>query len=350
VPKPVRIVLPVLLLLVLAAGAGWWWQNHDEPADPDRLILYGNVDVREVRLAFNGAERIARMLVEEGEQVEAGQLLAVLDSERLQARVDQAAAQVAAQQQVVAALEAGTRPEEINRARAELELTEAQNQDAQRSLARIQDLARRQLASPQQVDDAAAAAESAAARVKAAQATLDLALAGPREEDIAAARANQQALEAQLALARRELADAELHAPRAGVIRNRILEPGDMASPQQPVYTLALTDPIRIRAYVDEPDLGKLRPGMAARIATDSFPDKTYRGWLGYISPTAEFTPKSVQTTEVRTSLVYQVQVHVCNPNDEMRLGMPATVTLVLDRTEPSTGRCDDGPPTGPEA
>lgn len=349
-PKPLRIALILAVLLAVVGGAWWWWQGRAETTPAHRLVLYGNVDIREVRLAFNGAERIARMLVEEGERVEADQLLAVLNTGRLQARVDQAAAQVAARRHVVAALEAGTRPEEINRARAELELTEAQNQDAQRSLARIRDLARRQLASPQQVDDAAAAAESAAARVKAAQATLDLALAGPREEDIAAARAEQQALEAQLALVRRELADAELHAPRAGVIRNRILEPGDMASPQQPVYTLALTDPIRIRAYVDEPDLGKLRLGMAARIATDSFPDKTYRGWVGYISPTAEFTPKSVQTTEVRTSLVYQVQVHVCNPNDELRLGMPATVTLESDLAEPAAGRCDDGPPTGPEA
>lgn len=349
-PKPARVVPPVLLLLALAAGAGWWWRNHDDSAAPDRLVLYGNVDIREVRLAFNGAERITRMLVEEGARVEAGQLLAVLDSGRLQARVDQAEAQVAAQRQVVAALEAGTRPEEINRARAELELAEAQNQDAQRSLVRIRDLARRQLASPQQVDAAAAAAESAAARVKAAQATLALALAGPREQDIAAARANLRALEAQLALVRRELADAELHAPRDGVIRNRILEPGDMASPQQPVYTLALTDPIRIRAYVDEPDLGRLRLGMTARIATDSFPGKTYHGWVGYISPTAEFTPKSVQTTEVRTSLVYQVQVHVCNPNDDLRLGMPATVTLEPERTEPAAGRCNDGLPTGPEA
>lgn len=345
-PKPLRIIL-ILVVLLAVAGSAWWWRDHSEVGTPNRLVLYGNVDIREVDLAFNGAERIERMLVEEGERVEVGQLLATLATGRLQARVDQAAAQVAAQQHTVAALEAGTRAEEINRVRAELELAQAQNREAQRSLARIRDLARRQLASPQQVDAAESAAESAAARVKAAQAALDLALAGPRPEDIAAAHAGLRALEAQLALARRELADGELHASSDGVIRNRILEPGDMASPQQPVYTLALTDPIWIRAYVDEADLGKLHPGMTARITTDSFPDKAYRGWIGYISPTAEFTPKSVQTTEVRTSLVYQVRIYACNPQDELRLGMPATVTLALDRAESSAGRCDDGQPTG---
>ena len=105
-----------------------------------------------------------------------------------------------------------------------------------------------------------------------------------------------------------------------------------MASPQQPVYTLALTDPLWVRAYVPGPELGKLRPGMRAVVTTDSYPDARYRGWIGFISPTAEFTPKAVETTEVRTSLVYQVRVFVCNPQDQLRMGMPATITIPLDQ------------------
>ena len=128
----------------------------------------------------------------------------------------------------------------------------------------------------------------------------------------------------------RDLADANLYAPTAGVIQNRILEPGDMASPQTPAYTLALTNPVWVRAYVAEPDLGKIHLGMAAAVATDSYPGKVYEGWVGFISPTAEFTPKSVETTEVRTALVYQVHIYVKNPNNELRLGMPATVTIPL--------------------
>jgi HlyD family secretion protein len=103
-----------------------------------------------------------------------------------------------------------------------------------------------------------------------------------------------------------------------------------MASPQRPVYTLAMTDPLWVRVYVKESDLGRIRPGMRAEVATDSYPNKRYGAWVGYISPTAEFTPKSVETTEVRSSLVYQVRIFVCNPQGELRLGMPATVTIAL--------------------
>ena len=107
-----------------------------------------------------------------------------------------------------------------------------------------------------------------------------------------------------------------------------MLEPGDMASPQKPVFTLALTDPLWVRAYVPSPTSGKMRLGAAAQVTTDSYPGKRYRGWVGFISPTAEFTPKSVETQEVRTALVYQVRVFVCAPQDELRLGMPATVDV----------------------
>jgi HlyD family secretion protein len=103
-----------------------------------------------------------------------------------------------------------------------------------------------------------------------------------------------------------------------------------MASPQAPAYVLALTDPVWVRAYVSEVDLGKIHQGMAAKVRTDSFPGKTYDAWIGFISPTAEFTPKSVETTDVRTSLVYQIRVYVKNPENQLRLGMPATVIIDL--------------------
>ncbi|MHB1099007.1 MAG: efflux RND transporter periplasmic adaptor subunit, partial [Burkholderiales bacterium] len=136
--------------------------------------------------------------------------------------------------------------------------------------------------------------------------------------------------QAGLSLATIDLGDASLYAPSDGIIRDRILEPGDMASPQKPVYTLALTNPVWVRTYVPESDLGRLKLGMAAQVETDSHPGRKYQGWVGYISPSAEFTPKSVETAELRTSLSYQVRIFVCNPLNELRLGMPATVTIPL--------------------
>jgi HlyD family secretion protein len=324
-----RVVI-VLLAMGVAGMGVWWWQTHPPETLTDTLLLYGNVDIRQVNLTFNASEHVASMRAQEGDPVSKGQLLATLDTHRLEPAVARAEAQVQAQREVIARLVAGARPEEIRKARADVEAATAELRDAKRIYQRQRSLATRDIASQQQADDARVAMETAQARLKALQETLQLTIAGPRQEDIAAAKATLKVYEAERALARRELADTELYAPADGIIQNRLLEPGDMASPQRPVYTLALTDPVWVRAYVSEPDLGKIRSGMQAQVSTDSFPDKRYPSWIGFISPTAEFTPKSVQTRELRTRLVYQVRVYVCNPQDELRLGMPATVIIPL--------------------
>jgi HlyD family secretion protein len=161
---------------------------------------------------------------------------------------------------------------------------------------------------------------------------LDLAVLGPRKEDIAENEARLRANEAQAALLQQQLGDSQLLAPTDAVVRTRIMEPGEMATPQSPVFSLAITDPKWVRAYVSEPDLGKLNYGMSATVAVDSFPKRRFDGWIGFISPVAEFTPKAVQTEELRTSLVYEVRVFVKDPGDELRLGMPASVYVALDQ------------------
>ena len=208
--------------------------------------------------------------------------------------------------------------------------------DAKTTLRRLQQLLKAKGTSRQKVDNATATYTAAAEGLEAARQTLDLAIAGPRREDIAEAGAKMQANEAGVALAEKELADTRIYSPADAVIRDRILEPGDMAFPNIPVLTLALTDPLWIRAYVPESDLGKIRPGMKAEITTDSFPGKIYQGWIGFISPTAEFTPKTVETPALRTRLVYQVRVFACNPQGELRLGMPATVQVDLRQKKPA--------------
>lgn len=325
-----RLFILIFVLLAGVAGGGWWYVRQSDSGPAEYLDIYGNVDIREVKLSFNGREHIADMRVDEGDPVRRGQLLATLHPERLSAARDEAKAKVEAQRQIVARLHAGTRAEDIRRARAQLAASQARAVAAGKTYQRLKSLAARELASPEDKDVAEADFKAAQAQVKADQAALDLAIAGPRAEDIAAAEAELQALQAALAFAEQALKDAMLYAPADGIIRERILEPGDMASPLTPVFTLALTDPVWVRAYLPETALGQVRPGMRAAIHTDSFPDKTYRGWVGYISPTAEFTPKTVETPELRTRLVYRMRVYACNPEGELRLGMPATVRLSL--------------------
>jgi multidrug resistance efflux pump len=326
-----KVIVIVLVVIVVGAGALWWHGRDGENDSGPDLILYGNIDIRQVELSFHDPEHVAQMLVEEGDRVTKGQLLAVQELDRFQYAVEIAEARLEAQRQLVSELVTGSRPEDIGKARADVLAAEANVVFAEKEYRRKLELSKKKFASVEQADRARDQLDQARAKLKALKEVLERMLAGPRIEDIAAAEAELKEKDAALKLARRVLADAHLHAPSDGVIQDRILEPGDMADAKTPVYTLALVDPVWARTYVPEKELGKLHPGMSARIMTDSRPGARYPGWVGFISPTAEFTPKAVETPELRTSLVYQVRVFACNPKDELRLGMPVTVVIPLN-------------------
>jgi HlyD family secretion protein len=339
-----RRALIVLLLAIAGGFAGLaWWLTHRNRSS-DELVLYGNVDLRQVDLAFNNSERIAQVLVQEGDRVHSGQIVARLDTSRLTPQVEQAAAQVAAQRQVVERMHNGSRPEEIAQARANVESARADSINARAQYERLDRLSKGSISgavSVQDLENAKAALDVADAKLVVQQRALDLALAGPRKEEVAQAEAQLRGQEAQLAFLRQQLKDCELAAPTDAVVRTRLMEPGEMASPTKAVFSLAIIDPKWVRAYVGERDLGSVHPGMKASVAVDSFPNRRFDGWVGFVSPVAEFTPKTVQTPELRTSLVYEVRVFVNDTKDDLRLGMPATVSLALHQrlaaaTEPA--------------
>lgn len=322
-----RLIAGVAIALCVAAGSAAWWFMRRGDVTSD-LTLYGNVDLRQVSLAFNDSGRINAVLVQEGDKVHKGELIATLDDSLILPLVEQARAQVAAQQAAVNKLHHGTRPEEIAQARANLAAATASAVNARRQYRRTKQLAAKKSASPQDVDAARAAMDVANAQVEVQRKALDLAVAGPRAEDIAQGEAQLRADQAQLLLLQTQLADTKLFAPVDSIVLSRLMEPGEMANPQRPVVSLAVTDPKWVRAYVAEPDLPRVRPGMAAEVRIDGYPHRTFSGWVGFISPVAEFTPKTVETPELRTSLVYEIRVFVKDPHGILRLGMPATVTL----------------------
>ena len=339
-----RLLALLLLAAILgAAGALYWRLNR--PGAAYELQLYGNVDIREVEPAFNDTGHVTRLFVQEGDRVKAGQLIATLDDTRYAAALAQAEGNMRDQQQVLAKLVAGSRPEEIAAAKATMAALGATVKNDEVNYRRAAALAQTGAGTMRQRDDARAALDTATQQYEASRQAYILAVKGPREEDIAAARAAYEADQGAVALARRELVDTRLYAPSDGIVEDRILEPGDMASPSTPVFTIALTSPLWVRAYVAETDLGKIALGMRAAATTDSFPGRVYHGWVGYIAPTAEFTPKTVETTELRTALVYQVRVYVCDARDELRLGMPASVQVDL-RQKPANAAA---PPLGCE-
>ena len=327
----IKIILPLVIIAAVAAGGFAWLRNGKEAAN--ELTLHGNVDIRQVELAFNASGRISAIEVREGDAVRAGQLLARLDTERLRLALQQADAQVAAQQQVVRRLEAGSRPEEIRQARAQREAARVAMDDADNYYRRQQSLVVRNFISQQQADTARFALDKARAQWQAANETARLTELGPRREDIAAARATLLGYEAATAQLRKDIAEGELRAPSDGIIDKRVQEVGDMASPQKTVFALALTDPLWVRVWLPETQLGKVPVGTRATVRTDSHPEKSYEAWIGHVAPSAEFTPKSVETAYIRSSLVYQTRVYVCAGQGELRQGMPATVTIPLDTT-----------------
>jgi HlyD family secretion protein len=329
------VVVVVLLALLLLAFLGW--RRAQVPGDERQLTLFGNVDIRQVSLAFENSDRVAEMRVEEGEHVLAGQVLAVLDTRTLRLRLAQAEAQVGVLQQALLALRHGSRPEEIAQAAAQVAGADAEVERARLQLQRLEGAAAdtgTRAVSPQDLDNARAQWRVALSRLEAQRQAQRLARLGPRQEDVARAEAQLRAALAEGALLRHQIALAELKAPRAAVVRARLLEPGDMATPQRPAYTLALTDPKWVRAYVGEPQLGRIRPGMAAAVSTDAAPEQAMAGRIGFISSVAEFTPKSVQTEALRTDLVYEIRVLVDDPQDRLRLGMPATVRVDLGQAQ----------------
>lgn len=329
----------ILLLVALLGAGGYYYATVTGSKKPGhQLQLYGNVDIRQVEVAFYDTGRIKTIAVHEGDRVKAGQFLAAIDPVRYRADLQRLAAELTRQQQMVQKLERGSRPQEISAARARVKALAAKVVNARLTYGRLLRLYRKKSIARQQVDDARARYYSLREETKAARQALDLAIKGPRAEDIAAARAALRAKEAAVTLARRKLDDTKLYAPADGIIQDRIKEPGDMTFPSTPVLTLADTNPVWVRAYVPEPDLGKIRQGMKASIITDSFPGKKYKGWIGYISPTAEFTPKNVESPVLRTRLVYQIRVYACNPRGELRLGMPATVAIDLQQPLAATG------------
>ena len=324
-----RGLIGALAVLIVLAGVGTYLWHQRGAKDPGAAFsLSGNVDVHQVELAFRVSGRISELKVQEGDQVHAGQVLGQLDPVPFQTDVASATAAVAQAQAQLDKTRTGFRPEEIAQARATVAQRVADVENARVTLQRQQQLVASGLVTHQQIDDAQARLHMSEAALAGARQQLTLELRGSRIEDIETQQAMLAAAKAQLEKAQTALGDATLIAPSAGIISVRAREAGAIVQAGQTVYTLTLNDPVWIRAYVAQPRLGRIKPGMAVKITIDSMPGKQYEGTVGFISPDAEFTPKTVQTEQVRNDLVYRIRVIASDPDNVFRQGMPVTVLV----------------------
>ncbi len=386
--------LPLILILVAVFGAAVYWYTARNGNPEGRILVSGNIELNEVSVAFKTGGRLIERTVNEGDAVRKGQVLARLDQDQLLAQRDresaalsaatiqlaqaetalewqratlagdleQRKADLASSEARLLELRNGARPQEKQEARAVVEAAEAELARAQRDWDRAQTLYKNDDISTAQYDQYRSRWESAASALKQAREREALILAGPRaevidaaerqvqrargalksaeanalelkrrEQELSARRAEIARAKASLAVIEAQLADTVALSPCDGVVLVKAADVSEVLAGGTTVMTVGDIDHPWLRGYVNETDLGKIKIGSRARVTTDSFPGKVYRGRVTFISSEAEFTPKQIQTQAERVKLVYRVKIEVENPARELKSNMPADAEIILE-------------------
>lgn len=323
-----RTVLIMFGVLALMAGGYLYVRTAANQATTSSLRISGNIEAHESVVSFKVQGRIMELLVQEGQYVKQGDLLARLDDDDYRQQVSVDEATVGMRKAELELSVAGSRVQEIQvakqtliDARADLELKRAE-------FRRRQELLAEQGVSDEDIDRAASQLKRAQATYERAKQTHDQVVEGTRKEEIAVRRANLESAREALQMSRLKLNYTVLSAPVSGVVLVRQAELGEVVSAGTPVVTIADVDHLWMRGYLNETDLGRVKWGQSATIHTDTFSDKTYQGRVSFISSQAEFTPKSVETHKERVTLVYRIKIDLDNPNHELKPGMPADAVI----------------------
>jgi HlyD family secretion protein len=388
-----KIIL-IVLIAAVAAGAAYYIYGRLHPANTNTLSVSGNLELTQVDISFKVPGKLIELNVDEGYYVKKGQVIARIDKDQVQSQRtrDEASlnnsqfqydqmetsvqwqrrtlesdvalrtAELRASQARLAALVAGSRPQEIQESRAAVADATAQHEQAQADWARAQDLFKNDDISKQQYDQYRMRLDSTAAVLRESNERLALTVEGPRKEDIDAARADvvraQAAVEsaeanrlelkrreqdvlahradvsrarAQVAITDTQINDTVVVAPIDGVVLVKSAEVGEVLAAGTTVVTIGDIDHPWLRAYINETDLGRIKYGQPAVLKTDSFPGKNYPGRISFIASEAEFTPKQIQTFEERVKLVYRIKIDVDNRSHDLKSNMPVDAEIKIN-------------------
>lgn len=314
----------------IIAGTGLYLACHWSGSAGNAVLVSGNIEVTQTEVSFKIPGRVLERPADEGQVLKEGQLVATLDDTDLKQQAAMREADLSAARAFLSELEAGSRPEEIGQAKAALDAAEADAARLEADDKRQADLFRKEVISQREYDASRAAMETSGARTREFEERYLLIKKGPRAETIAQARAKAEAATQALALAQTQLSYATLSVPVRGVVLSKNVEPGEVVAAGTPVITIGDLRDVWMRAYIDETDLGRVKVGQRAWLTTDTYPGKRYEGSVVFISPEAEFTPKSVQTKKERVKLVYRIKIDVPNPSMELKPGMPADASIEI--------------------
>jgi len=314
--------LATVLVLAAVGAVAWLAMPRANPA-PVPGVLFGRVELRQLDLAFNEAGTVRAMALHPGDSVHAGALVAELDDSTYVNAQALAVAQRDAAQAKLDLLLAGTRPEEIARARANVANVQATVSRAEATFSRQEDLFNRKVASQQAYDDALMTRDSARAALAQYQAALAELIAGPLPLEVATARAELRAAEASVRLAEVQLGHDKLFAPVDGVVMARATEPGTAVRPGAAVYSMAISGEVWVQAFAPEAMLGRIAPDTEVPISDNA--GHAWRGRIGTVFPVVEF---SSTAADQPAQPVYRLRIRVENPDATLRQGMPVTITL----------------------
>lgn len=317
-----------LLFAVITVALGAGGCARTIRGEGEAIVVSGNIEVIDAQLAFKIPGRLVERAADEGDKINAGQLIARLDDVELTQQLDLRRAELAGVEAGLAELVAGSRPQEVAAVEATLRSAEAERDRASLEGRRQEELHATNASSDRELETARAQLRVAEARANEARERLALVREGPRQETIAQGRARVAQARAAVALAESQVGNARLTAPFKGVVLERHAEPGEFVGAGAPILTAADTSRVWLRAYVNQSDLGRIQRGQPVDVRTDSYPDKTYVGRLAFIADEAEFTPKTVQTTKERVTLVYRIKIDLDNASGELKPGMAADATI----------------------
>lgn len=324
-PKKIFIVIAIIAMAAVAALI----ISRRSSAVKGEIKLFGTIEVTSVELSFKVGGRLSRRLVDEGMQVTAGQVVAVLEDDELKQERSVRTADEQAVRAALADLEAGSRREEIAQGEAALNRMKADADKLSRDAERAENLFTLGVIPRQELDAARAGRDASAAALRESEQRLKLLKAGPRPDAVRQARARVDASAAGVSLAETRLGQATLTAPMAGLVLAKHAEPGEMLAAGTPVVTIARMDEVWLRGYIPESELGRVAIGQSARVTADAWPGRNLEGRVSFISSEAEFTPKNVQTEKERVKLVYRIKITLPNPKGELKPGMPVDATIV---------------------
>ena len=325
--KRAKILIPVLIIALVAGG---YMIYSKKQINPNQIKVSGNIETTTVGVGFKISGHVTQRMIDEGDSVKKGQVIASLETTDLELAAANAKAQLLAAQATLSQLTNGSRPQDVSAAQAAVRSAEADKQNAAAEDQRMQQLFADSAVSAQDRDRVRTAYKMASARADQVAQQLSIVIEGPRQEEIELATAKVEQAKQQLELAKTKLAYAQIAAPIDGVVLSKNIEVGEYVSPGTPVVTIGELNQVWLKAYIAESDLGKVKLGQKVSVTTDTYSNKTYRGYISFIASEAEFTPKNIQTSEERVKLVYRIKIVLENAAHELKPGMPADAVINL--------------------